>query len=77
MIETCEYLAGDYRSWVAMINLLDVPITVNNMFFGVDETDDFYTVLGELPMAVSIAWYLLLTVGPALLVLWRYRRVQV
>ena len=77
VVETCEYLAGDYRSWVAMINLLDVPITVSNMFFDVDEADDFSTVLGELPTAVPIAWYLFLTVGPASLVLWRYRRVQV
>ena len=77
VMETCEYLAGDYRSWVAMINLLDVPITVSNMFFDVDEADDFSTVLGELPTAVPIAWYLFLTVGPASLVLWRYRRVQV
>ena len=77
VVETCEYLSGDYRSWVAMINLLDVPITVSNMFFGVEEADDFSTVSGELPTAVPIAWYLFLTVGPASLVLWRYRRVQV
>mgnify|MGYP002173036872 CR=1 FL=1 len=60
-----------------MINLGAMPIAVSDMILGEDGTSELSTTLAELPRAAPIAWYLALTVGPALLLLWRYRRVEI
>ena len=72
----CEPLTGDRAKWFEMINLGAMPIAVSDMILGEDGTSELSTTLGELPRAAPIAWYLVLTVGPALLMLWRYRRVE-
>jgi ABC-2 type transport system permease protein len=73
----CEPLTGDHAKWFAMINLGAMPIAVSDMILGEEGTSELSTTLAELPRAAPIAWYLALTVGPALLLLWRYRRVEI
>jgi ABC-2 type transport system permease protein len=75
----CEPLTGDNAKWFELVNIGFVPIAVGDLIF--DEEDKspldvqiYETRGGEW---VVVGWYLLLTLGPALLMLYKYRRVEI
>lgn len=72
----CTYLAGDATKWIALGDIGQAPLHVNDLIFsaGEDETNTTQLV-AELPVGVPLAWYGLLTIGPALILALRYRRL--
>ena len=75
----CEPLTGENSKWFELINLGLVPIAVGDLIF--DEKDKspldvrLYDTRGGEWIVVS--WYLFLVLGPALLLLYKYRRVEI
>jgi ABC-2 type transport system permease protein len=68
-------VTGDAAKWVALIDIGSVPIHLNDMIFVNENTSHIARLVRELPTAVPIVWYVLLTAGPGLLLWWRYRRM--
>ena len=75
--EDCEPLTGDLAKWFGLINVSGAPIHISDLIFGEENDEQPYQSVAELPTVLPIAWYLLLTLGPAAVLLWRYRRIQV
>ena len=71
-------ISGDNAKWFALIDIGSVPIIINDMIFDRrHETEDaLLTVAEQLPAAAVIGWYLVLTIGPALALWWRYRGIR-
>ena len=68
-------VTGDAAKWVALIDIGSVPIHLNDMIFVNENTSHIARLVRELPTAVLIGWYVLLTAGPGLVLWWRYRRM--
>jgi ABC-2 type transport system permease protein len=73
----CEPLTGDNAKWFGLLNLAAAPIAVSDIIFYEEDARDISTGVGDIPRGVTVGWYLLFTVGPALLLLWRYRNVEI
>lgn len=71
----CERLAGDGAKWYALVDLGQVPAHVNNLIFEEQNDSEIVTLAGELPSGLLVAWYLLLTAGPGVVLWWRYSRL--
>ncbi|PZC46154.1 MAG: hypothetical protein C1O27_002131 [Chloroflexi bacterium] len=76
----CEPIKGEAAKWVALLDLGNVPMHLNEMIFGEepDQSDNptLYEV-AKLPAIVPILWYALWIVGPASLLWFRYRKVKI
>ena len=75
VVDRCEAVSGRWAKWVALAELGAVPANVSDMIFG--ETPDSSQAarhVSELHDAIPVAWYVVLTMGPAVLLLWRYRK---
>ena len=75
--EPCRPATGDAAKWFVLINVGQVPIHVNDLIFPEENTSEFAKLAAELPNVVPVAWYLLLTTGPGLILWWRYRRIRI
>lgn len=73
----CEPATGDEAKWFGLLAVAQVPSFVNDLIFPGESGEDFTQVVAELPDIVPVGWYLLLTVGPGLALLWRYRWISV
>ena len=71
-------MAGDAAKLYALLSLAEVPTFVNNLIFDVevDSGQGAASAVDELPSAVPIAWYVLLTSALGLALWWRYRRID-
>ena len=65
----------DIGAWVSMFNLTNIPVHVNDIVFG--EVSDLTKIAPArvFTPASLVAWYLLWTAGPGILLWWRYRRL--
>ena len=75
VVGRCETVTGRWAKWIALAEVGAVPAHVSDMIF--DETPDSSDAarqVSELNDAIPVAWYLVLTAGPAALLLWRYRK---
>ncbi len=70
-------VTGDAAKWFALINIGSVPIPVNDLIFAKESESQVAKLVRELPTAVPIGWYLLLTIGPGFALWWRYRRIGI
>ncbi|HEX6643877.1 MAG TPA: hypothetical protein VF037_04325 [Gemmatimonadales bacterium] len=70
-----EQMESDAGRWIAMFNLTNIPVHVNDIIFNdVSEvTED--SPVRELPAWVRVAWYFLWTLGPVGILTARYRRL--
>ena len=75
--EDCEPVTGDLAKWFGLINLSGAPIYISDWIFGEVNSDPSYRAVAELPIGIPIGVYFLLTLGPAGVLVWRYRRIQV
>jgi ABC-2 type transport system permease protein len=75
--ESCEPLTGDLAKWFGLINVTGAPIYVSDLIFDEENGEQPYKSVAEHPKAIPIAWYLILTVAPGAVLLWRYRRISV
>jgi hypothetical protein len=73
----CERLTGDAAKWYALIDFGQAPSRLGDMIFSEESESGSAWLISELPTAVTIGWYTLLTAGPGLVLWWRYRRMSV
>jgi len=73
--EALQVAGYDAAKWVSMLNLGGVPIQINDLIFdqasAITENDPGMNI----PAAIRVAWYLILTVGPGLVLWRRYVRI--
>lgn len=73
----CERPTGDAAKWFTLIDFAQVPAQVNSLIFEESSEPDTVKLGRELNSGIRIGWYALLTLGPGLLLWWRYRRIKV
>ena len=73
----CRRFTGDYARWFVLLDVGRAPTHLGDLIFDDDESDDFAQLAAELPLAVPIAWYGLLVVGPGAVLLWRYWSIKI
>ncbi len=71
-----EEIGGASAKWYALIDITSVPIFINDMIFNKTDSSELIAEMKRLPDLVVYAWYLVLTVGPASLLWWRYRNLR-
>ncbi len=87
-VEECGRITGDYAKWFTLLDVGRAPMHLINLMFddaedfdlvddGVDAEDEAAALVTELPLAVPIAWYAFLVLGPGCLLLWRYRSMKI
>ena len=75
--EDCEPVTGDYAKWFGLMNVTGAPVYISDWIFDVENDEQPYMAVAEHPIGIPIAVYLLLTLGPAAVLVWRYRRIQI
>lgn len=68
-------VGGTVGRWISMFNLTNIPVHVNDIIFGEVSEITSEAPAGELAAWILVGWYLLWTVGPAAVLLERYRRL--
>lgn len=69
--ECRERITGDAAGWLSLVSVGEAPIRVSDIIFG-NEVDG---ALADLPRAVPVLWYALLTCGLGALLWRRYERM--
>ena len=72
-----EPVTGDAAKWFALLDLGDAPIRVGDMIFDRVNGASTARAAAEHPDVIPIGVYLLLTLGPGMLLWWRYQRIRV
>lgn len=73
----CERATGDLAKWFTLLDVGRAPIHMSDIIFGSESEDDIAEVRKELHASIPIAWYALLVLGPAAVLLLRYRRLTI
>ncbi|MCH8089818.1 MAG: ABC transporter permease subunit [Chloroflexi bacterium] len=73
----CERPTGDAAKWFTLIDFAQVPAQVNSLIFEESSEPDTVKLGRELNSGIRIGWYALLTIGPGLVLWWRYRGITV
>jgi len=68
-------IGGTAGQWISMFNLSNIPVHVNDLFFGEPSMITRDAPAGQLPGWILAGWYLLLTGGPGAVLWARYRRL--
>ena len=75
VVDRCESVTGQWAKWIGLADFGALPSYVGDMIFGEDpDSSDAMMRVSELNDAIPIAWYILLTVGPAAVLLRRYQK---
>ena len=69
-------LEGPVGQWLSMFNLINIPLHVNDIIFGEVSEMTEEAPAGKLSATTRVVWFALWTIGPALLLFWRYRRIE-
>lgn len=69
-----DVLSLETGRWLGLLSLPDVPLYVNDLVFGGESTAGT-TAAEQLPAAVQVGWFLLLSAVATLATLHRYRRL--
>lgn len=75
--EPCRRITGESAKWLALIDIGQVPIHVSDIIFDEENDSKIARMVAELPTYVPVGWYLLLTVVPGIVLVWRYRSIRV
>ena len=73
----CERVTGDLAKWFTLLDVGRAPIHMSDIIFGSESEDDIAEVRNELHASIPIAWYALLVLVPAAVLLLRYRRLTI
>ena len=73
----CERTTGDLAKWFSLVDVGRAPIHMSDIIFGSESEDDIAEARKELHDSIPILWYALLVLGPAALLLHRYRRMTI
>ncbi len=71
----CEPVTGGAAKWLALISLPEVPLHISDLVFDDDNESNVAALVREHNSAVPVAWLLILTVVPGLVLWWQYRRM--
>lgn len=71
----CEPIIGDAARYVALFNMFNIPLRLNDMVFDQEGGSPSTTAASELGALPPIGVYVLFTLGPGLFLWSRYRRV--
>ena len=75
VVDRCETVTGRWAKWIGLADFGAVPSHLSDMVFGEElDSSDAARQVSELNDAIPIAWYIVLTAGPAALLLRRYRK---
>ena len=78
--EDCQPITGEAGKWFDLLNIGGVPILVSDLIFGESYDPNErreHASARELPDVVPVGWYLMLTGGFGLTLVWRYRKIQI
>ncbi len=74
-VDRCEAVTGQWAKWIGLADFASVPSFISDKIFGESpDSSDAARQVRELNDAIPIAWYILLTAGPAALLLRRYQK---
>ena len=75
VVDRCEAVTGQWAKWIGLADFGALPSHLGDMIFGEDpDSSDAMMRVTELNDAIPIAWYILLTAGPAAVLLRRYQK---
>lgn len=75
--EDCERQTGEAARWCALIDIGQIPGHVNDHILNDKSESQVAKAARDLPAAIPVLWYLMMTAGPALILWWRYRRLSI
>ena len=70
-----QEIGGKAGQWISMFSLLNIPLHVNDIIFGMPSELTEEAPARAFGSAALIGWYFLWTLGPAAVLWWRYRRL--
>ena len=73
-VDRCEAVTGQWAKWIGLADFASVPSHLNRMVFDDVADSDLARQVSDLNDAIPIAWYIVLTAGPAALLLRRYQK---
>ena len=73
-VDRCEAVTGQWAKWIGLADFGSAPSHINGMIFDEVSDSDLARHVSELNDAIPIAWFILLTVGPAAILLRRYQK---
>ena len=73
-VSGCEPVTGQWAKWIGLTDFGSAPSHINGMIFDEVSDSDAARQVSELNDAIPIAWFILLTVGPAAILLRRYQK---
>jgi len=71
-----QFLGEDTGRWIALLNIGNVPIYVNDLIFNEVSSVTQEDLARNVPAVIQVIWYLVLTAGPGLILWRRYRRID-
>lgn len=74
VVDRCEAVTGEWAKWIGLTDFGSVPSHINGMVFDKVADSDLSRQVSKLNEAIPIAWYVLLTAGPAAVLLRRYQK---
>jgi ABC-2 type transport system permease protein len=73
--QKCEPVTGDAAKWIALLSLPEVPLHISDLVFDDNNESDVAALVREHNSVVPVAWFLILTFVPGLVLWWQYRRL--
>ena len=70
-----EDAGGEAGRWVALLSIGNVPIHINDLIFNEPSSVTAQDLARNVPAAIRVVWYVVLTAGPGLILWRRYRRI--
>ncbi|MFO8010642.1 MAG: hypothetical protein R6U89_07510 [Dehalococcoidia bacterium] len=74
--EVCEAQTGEAAKWLALLDIGQVPNHVSDLILDDENESHIAKFVGELPAAIPVVWYLILTAGPGFLLWKKYRNLR-
>ncbi len=74
-LEDCKPRTGEAGKWLALIDIGQMPSHVTDLVMDDEGGSQVAIQARNLPHAVPVLWYLIMTAGPGLLLWQRYRRL--
>lgn len=74
--EVCEPLTGDAGKWLGLIDIGRAPSHVSDLIMDDENESQVSKQVRQLPAIISVLWYIIMTILPALLLLQKYRKLS-
>jgi len=71
--EVCEPSAGEVGRWLGLIDIGQIPGHISDVIMDDDNEGHVAEQVSQLPVIVPIIWYVMMTLGPGLVLVRKYR----